>query len=331
MTEEKTMIEAALAAMTHVLDLAPADRVLVLTDQDTLSCGQAFECAAVEHGCDVVSFVLPREKRPLTDLPDGLLPLLEDRTVVINAIVGDHREIPFRLRWIEAIENTGRVRMGHSPGITRDMMTAGPLNVDYGLMAERANRLAELLSDAVSVRVTTALGTDLVMDLTDRRFVTDLKATVKEGANLPCGEIYCCPVETGAHGVLVVDGCYGSAGTVPAPVTMVVQEGKVVDVSCDHEPTAADVQSLLDTDATSCIIAELGIGLNQGARLTDKMLEAEKAHGTAHIAFGSNKGMPGGRNDSATHIDYLFTRPTITAETADGTVRQVLDEGRIAG
>lgn len=330
MPTNDAMVQAALAAMTHVLDLVPDDHVLVLTDHETFDCGQAFAEAAMNVGCRVETFVLPGEKRPLMQLPDGLMTVLEEKTVVINAIVGDAREIPFRLRWIQAIENCGRVRLGHSPGINAEMMTSGPLNVDYQAMNENGDQLGRLLADCQSLRITSEAGTDLVMDVSGRKFVTDLKATVREGANLPCGEIYCCPVETGTSGTLVIDGCFGSSGTVPAPVTIAIDNGRVVDVKCDDRAVTFEVQQLMATDRNSNVIAELGIGLNPGARMTSNMLEAEKAIETAHIAFGSNQGMPGGQNDSSTHIDYLFTRPTIVATLADGSTRTVMTEGNVA-
>ena len=74
-------------------------------------------------------------------MPAEMPALLEDTTVVINAIVGDSREIPFRLQWIHAIEVSGRIRMGHSPGIDEDMMISGPMNVDYGQMLAAAEGL----------------------------------------------------------------------------------------------------------------------------------------------------------------------------------------------
>ncbi len=324
------MTQAALAAMRHVLALKPADRVLVLTDQTTQECGQAFAEAAREHGCEVTVFKLPEENRPLMELPDGLMTALEDKTVVINAIVGDAREIPFRMLWIQAVERCGSVRMGHSPGITAEMMTAGPLNVDYDLMQTNADHLAVLLKDAVSLRITTELGTDLVMDVTGRSFISDLKATVQDGANLPCGEIYCCPLEEGTTGTLVIDGCFGSSGTVAKPVKMVIEDGRVTDVRSADQSLVYEVRQLMGTDATSNIIAELGIGLNPAARMTSNMLEAEKAYETAHIAFGSNQGMPGGKNASKIHVDYLFTRPNISATRADGTTHHVMIEGKPA-
>ncbi len=323
------MIRAAQRAMTHVLDLVPDDRVFVLTDNPTLDCGMAFIQAAEELGCQVSHVVLTDTQTPPREVPADLLARLENRTVVINAIVGDTDWIPFRIQWIEAIEKTGRIRLGHSPGITVEMMNGGSLDVDYAAMNRGAHTLAQRLKGAVTLRITSAMGTDLTLDVTDRPFVNDLKATVEDGANLPCGETYCCPVETGADGVLVVDGCYGAAGLVPHPLTLQVEGGVVTRVECQDRAVQQDVEKLLATDATANVICELGIGLNPGARLTDRMLEAEKAFETAHIAFGGNQGMPGGQNVSTMHIDYLFTRPTIMAVDGQGRETVVLSEGKI--
>lgn len=237
--------------------------------------------------------------------------LLAECDVVVNAIVGDAAEVPFRIEWIHAIEKIGTIRMGHSPGIDEDMMTAGPLNVDYRIMLEASRRLRAGFKGADAVRLTTPAGTNLTLDLRGRWFVDDLKATCEAGANLPCGEVYCAPVETGAEGVLVVDGCFGSHGKVPSPVAIIVQGGRVVDVTGDHPGVVKTINELMDTDQGSRTIAELGIGLNPGARLTGRMLEAEKANHTAHVAFGDNEGLPGGLGRSRMHVDYLVLNPTI--------------------
>ena len=328
--KETTMRKAALAAMEFSLDLKASDRVLVVTDRKTGTCGKAFAAAAEGLGCDTHTYWLPEDARPLQAMPPGLGELLPGRTVVVNAMDGDAREIPFRLEWIRLIDADLNVRLGHSPGIDEDMMLHGPMNIDYGPMGERADHLLAALDGICRLHITSAAGTDLELDITDRPFVSDLKATVEVGVNMPCGEIYCAPVEEGAKGVLVVDGCFGSSGTVSDPVTMTVRAGRVVDVACANADLIAEINGLLDTDEGARTIGELGIGLNPGARLTPRMLEAEKAHETAHIAFGSNEGMPGGRNISQMHIDYLFTRPTIEAFAADGTRRLILDEGKLA-
>ena len=59
------------------------------------------------------------------------------------------------------------------------------------------------------------------------------------------------------------------------------------------------------------------------------MLEDEKAGETAHIAFGNNMDMDGGQNDSKTHRDYLFYKPTIIATYFDGSTREILKDGKV--
>ncbi len=299
MPDLKIMTRAALDAMRQVLDLAAEDVVLVIGDDSAGAC------------------------------PDGMIDLLEDRNVVINAIAGRSDEVPFRLQWLSAVEDLD-LRMGHSPGICDRMMEGGALDVDYAAMREGAKRVIGLFRDADSVHITTAAGTDLTLGLTERRMVSDVHITLTEkGANLPCGEAYCCPVEDRADGVLVIDGCYGCEGNVSVPVTITCRSGQVVDVTSDDPAITARVNELMDTDDGSRTIAELGIGLNPGAGLQGNMLEDEKALRTAHIAFGSNMGMPDGRNQSTMHMDYLFHRPTMTVTREDGSTACVIRDGDI--
>ncbi|MCK9996155.1 MAG: aminopeptidase [Candidatus Krumholzibacteria bacterium] len=327
MNRMETMSGAALDAMIHVLDLVPQDRVLVVTDRATSTCGQAFSEGAKSYGCPVNIYNLPEHNRPLQAMPDEMPALLDDATVVINAIVGDCFEIPFRLQWINVIELCGHVRMGHSPGIDEDMMVSGPMNVDYGRMLAMAKDLMDDFAGAEAVHITTTAGTDMRLDLTNRVFTHDLKSTLEVGANLPCGEIYCAPVETGAEGILVIDGSFGCHRPVSPPVTITINSGQAVDVTGGDDEVVGIINELMDTDSGSRTIAELGIGLNPGARMTERMLEAEKASRTAHIAFGSNEGFPGGLNHSITHLDYLFTRPTMEVFYPDGAVRLVMENG----
>ena len=172
-----------------------------------------------------------------------------------------------------------------------------------------------------------ATGLAVPRSLADRRFVDDLKANAQSGANLPCGEVYCAPVETGADGVVVIDGCFGSHGALASPVVITVVGGQVVAVEGDDDEVVGIINGFMDTDHGSRTIAELGIGLNPGARMTSCMLEAEKAHHTAHVAFGDNEGMPGGLSRSKMHMDYLFLKPTIEALFPGGRSQVVVKEG----
>ncbi|MBK7190222.1 MAG: aminopeptidase [bacterium] len=325
-----TMSAAAARAMQNVLELTAADRVLVLTDEVTQECGEAFAAAASSLGCATRLHRLPSSGRPLAVVPDDLPPLLAEADVVINAIVGDPAEVPFRLKWIGLIEGTGRHRLGHSPGISADMMLGGALDVDYAAMQATALRLLRGLRKAASVRLTTPAGTDLVMDVRNRGFIDDLKARPDAGANLPCGEVYAAPVETGAHGLLVVDGGFAGYGRLAEPVVITVSRGRAVAVEGEDEAAVAAVRGFMATDDGAAGIAELGLGLNPRARLGGHILEAEKAGGTVHVAFGDNDGIAGGQGRSHMHMDYLVLAPTVEVTTRGGVRRVLMRDGQFA-
>ena len=327
MADFQRMVESARRAMLNVLDLQPSDRVLVVQDPLCLRCSAAFFEAARAHGCQATTFLLPGEGRPLERMPDGMADTIEDVDVVINAMSGSSDEVPFRIEWLKLLEERG-LRVGHSPNIHEDMMDGGPMDVDYRLMAERADQIIEALSGARSVRITTPAGSDLSLGIEGRRFVTDVRVSATEkGCNLPCGEVFCAPIEDGANGIVVADGSIGGEGPPPSPVVLHVDAGRVTAAGCADPSWETRITKLLDTDRGARVIAELGIGLNPKARLIGIMLEDEKAYRTAHVAFGSNIGIPGGVNESATHIDYLVHRPTIVASFDNDGERIILDNG----
>jgi leucyl aminopeptidase (aminopeptidase T) len=330
MADLERMIHSARRAMVNVLELRSTDRVLVVQDPECQKCSEAFFEAARAEGCTTTAYVLPDHGRPLKAMPEGMAATVEGQDVVINVMSGSSDEIPFRIEWLTLLEERD-LRVGHSPNIHEDMMDGGPMDVDYGLMVDQAERLIVALDEAVSVQITTPGGTDLTLDLQGRRFVTDVKITETEkGCNLPCGEVYCAPVEDGADGIVVADGSIGGEGPPPSPVTLEVQAGRVTTVRCADPQWQERITQLLDTDTGARTIAELGIGLNPKARLVGIMLEDEKAYRTAHIAFGDNIGFPGGVSKSATHIDYLIHRPTIVARFQDATERTIVEDGDLS-
>ncbi len=316
----RAMIAAAHRAMVHVLSLEPGDRVLIVTDAATRAVGDAFRGAAVDHGCATALWPLAESERPLQAVPRGLAAQLEGATVVINALQARNDEIPFRLDWLHRIGGAGKIRCGHSPGITEAMLESGPLDVDYAGMMAAGERLIAALAGAVSVRLTAPGGTDLVLGVAGRTFLHDCLATAGTPCNLPCGEVYCAPEETRGDGVLVADGSIGAIGQVAAPVRIEVRGGRITGIACADAALLAEVRRLTSLDDEAGVIGELGIGINPAARIVGCMLEDEKAYRTAHVAFGNNDDF-GGRNGSRTHLDFLFHRPVAVATFADGSTR----------
>jgi len=330
MNDFKRMTISAQKAMIHVLNLNKEDIVLVVTDEHTKSEGEAFYTAAIEYGCTAYLYLLPNNIRPLLEIPSELSALIKGKTIMINAFKGFSEETPFRVKWIKQILANRSIRVGHCPGITKSMMIEGPMNIDYTEMVSAANKMISSFNNAKQVHITAPGGTDIILCIEDRGFSTDVQLTDESYfANLPCGEIWCGPVETMGDGIIVCDGSIGDIGKVSKPLKIFIEKGKIIDIESDDQKLIEDIKKLINIDEEAKIIGELGIGLNPGAKLSGNLLEDEKALHTAHIAFGNNEEMEGGQNRSKTHRDFLFYKPTMKVSYKDGSSQTLIRDGEI--
>ena len=328
MGNEGTMMQSARRALEAVMSVCDGERLLVVTDREREPVGRAFLEGGRALGATATIYVLPAAGRPLAAVPDDLLSLLAGHDVAVNAFRGLADETPFRIQLIKR-EMEIVSRLGHCPGITEDMMTAGPMNVDYASMQADARRLLDALTGARAAHLTAPGGTDLRLGIEGRGFQTDVRIDRGSWGNLPAGEVWCGPEETKAHGTLVCDGSIGDLGQVPAPVRLTVADGRIREIECEDRVFADRVRTLTAIDDQAAVVGELGIGLNPGARVTGELLEDEKAFRTAHVAFGNNDSMPGGSNHSRTHRDFLVRLPTLRVLFFDGSERTLIADGRL--
>ncbi|MFW9827429.1 MAG: aminopeptidase, partial [Candidatus Thorarchaeota archaeon] len=286
MTIFQKMINSAQKAMIYVMNLNKKDNVLVITDETTKEVGEAFYSAAIDFGCVSQIYFLSEKNRPILDLPPELNEFVNKYSVIINAFRGIGEETPFRAKWVKKITDTKSIRLGHAPSINKSMLLHGPMNIDYNKMIKNANKMMKSFNNVKSVHIKAPGGTDLILNIEDRPFSTDVQIT-KEPlfANLPCGEIWCGPVETEANGIIVCDGSIGDIGKVKKNLKITVKNGKITNLKCDDITLLKRVEELISIDEEARIIGEFGIGINPGAKLSGTLLEDEKALNTAHIAF----------------------------------------------
>lgn len=311
MNNQDKMFAAALGALEHLFKLSTSDNILVLTDTYSEAIAEAFKKAGEEKGCSVSLYQIDNERRPLQEIPAELEKLLPGKTAVLNIIKSFPEEISFRIKWIHKVEENKLVRMGHMPGITEEIML-NSVNVDFGAMQTTADKLIEKLANAVQLHITTDAGTDILLGVAGRKFIGDIEINPGKMGNIPCGEIYCAPLETEANGIIVFDASIGDIGLLKQPLKVYVTDGRITKYESNDKELEKRIAALTDVDVEARVIGELGIGVNPGARITGNMLEDEKSLGTSHIAFGNNAGfVGGGKNNSKIHRDYLFYRPTI--------------------
>ncbi len=146
--------------------------------------------------------------------------------------------------------------------------------------------------------------------------------------NLPTGEVIVAPVEDSLNGKLVCDMSIGGIGKLKTPVEVVAKNGKVQKLLSKDKNVLSKVKDTFETDDWSDIVGEFAFGINPKARFVDEFLEAEKILGTAHVAFGANTDMPGGKNPSKNHMDLLISKPTVKVTREDGQVITILEKGR---
>lgn len=323
------MVDGAERALKSVLSFDHGQNILVVTDTEKYDVGQAFISGAKRLGGSKIDlYSISQHQRPLEKLPEELKGIFKDYHVVVNAFHGDAKETPFRVELLYD-EIAYDVRVAHAPGITKEMMYKGPMNVNYEEIVHDAMSLMSKFKRAKEIHITTELGTDLVLDIHNRAFSTDVIIDKKSFGNLPAGEIWCAPTETKGHGKVVVDGSIGDIGKLDVPLTLTIEDGVLKDMQCNDCDIIKNLWELVTVDEMASVIGELGIGLNPNARLVGNLLEDEKAGETAHIAFGNNMDMNNGNNNSKTHRDFLFNKPTMVVTYKDGSTKEIIRDGKV--
>ncbi|MEX1172552.1 MAG: aminopeptidase [Chloroflexota bacterium] len=193
-----------------------------------------------------------------------------------------------------------------------DAWRNGAMTADFFAIRTRAERLAALWRVTNEVRVTSPAGTDLRARVTGREpmaWLTGICRNPGEVSALPGGEVSLPPLEGTSNGVVVWERVASDLGALIDPVTIVVRDGRAVEI---HGKEAADrLRTIVATIKDADNIGEIGIGLNPAARIADEITEAKKAFGTVHIALGDSANEYGGLVECEVHLDGMVMEPTI--------------------
>ncbi|HQT94384.1 MAG: hypothetical protein B7Z61_08710 [Acidobacteria bacterium 37-71-11] len=299
---------AALVAVRDCLGIKPHETLLVVTDPTLAALAHVLAAAARPLAREVL--VLEYAERELNGQePPPPAPAAMAAVDAVLAVTGKSVTHTAARRAATAVG----ARVATMPGITEACLVR-TMNADYRAIAERTMRVTELLTRARTAHLTTAAGTDLELPIGDIAAIasTGLIREPGQWGNLPSGEAYLRPEEGKTEGVLVVDGALAGIGTVGDPVRITVRAGLATDVSGGTE-AAAFAAMLEKAGAAARNVAELGVGTNDRAVLTGKILEDEKILGTVHVAFGNNASM-GGSVDIPFHVDGIVLKPTLTLD-----------------
>jgi len=294
--------------------LHAGERVLVVVDEPL-----------VEEGAQLATAVWDAGGKPRLELWAGERPLPAPPAPVREAarsadlcliLVQEPRgdEAGARIALGETV--TGRGGRALLLGFVDGELLRGELSQPAPDLSGRARRLLAQLEGARTVRVRGPAGTDLVLRVDGRPWLTDaLPLEPRQIANFPGGEVYVAPLAGGADGVLVADLTvpYTVEGLLDRPVALRFERGRVTSI--EGGEAARRLHELVQRAGPGAdVIAELGIGLNPAVAPRGHVMLDEKAAGTAHVAIGSNTGPYGGDNEAAIHVDCVFTLAGVEAD-----------------
>jgi aminopeptidase len=135
--------------------------------------------------------------------------------------------------------------------------------------------------------------------------------------NMPDGEVFTSPVETGTNGEIFFAFPSIFQGQEVENVRLRFEDGRVVRA----EATSGGeyLRSLLATDSGASILGEVAFGLNYEIdRFTRDILFDEKIGGTMHVALGGGFDEAGTENKSDLHWDLICDLRTDGEVYADG-------------
>ena len=294
--------------LRQLAQIEPHHRVLVVTDTQTRDIGEIFAVAAGPLAQEVMLMTMEVRRKHGEEPPNAVAAAMAASDVIVQAVVYalTHTEATRR-----ALQKNAQVFVLR--GITEEMMLSDIMNVDFDELRRVTRQVADRLSCAETIRLTSDAGTDLTFSARGRT------ATALAGGTAPgrfggprSGEAALAPVEGSAEGRIVVEHSMDNLGLLDEPIRLDVTAGRVTSIQ--GGVAAEQLQQLLrQSDANATNLAEFAIGTNPNARLTGNLATDKKVRGSAHIAVGDNLSL-GGAVASDVHLDGMILKPTVKVD-----------------
>jgi leucyl aminopeptidase (aminopeptidase T) len=298
--------QAATRLLEGSMGLSEGESCLVVCDSDRKDLGTAVFEAALQITSRAGLNIIPPpglegwQSDTLTHLEEDM----QGKDVILLLTSRSLSHTDARRR---AVRNGAR--LASMPGITQETLIRAA-QADYQKITKRSRRLSDVFSKAETVRVQTALGTDITFSISGMKGHVDGGLYTRKGTwgNIPAGEASVGPKEGTAEGGIVIDWSMSTIGRLIEPLHMIVEKGRAVDIKGEQSDML--MERLKPFGHSAFTVAELGLGTNDCAQLCGLTLEDEKFLGTAHLALGNNISF-GGTTSVPIHLDGVLTRPSV--------------------
>ena len=221
--------------------------------------------------------------------------------------------------WGQAMEEAARL---YSVGaMDRAAFVRCVGQVDHARLAELGDALYQILRGARRVRLETGAGTSIRFRMNTGsllgRIMSRLRLTAMSqvwrptgtlkpggGATFLGGQLSFLPIPHTIHGRAVIDGYLwppDGIGCLEEPIVLEIERGQVVEIGGDTI-TSGLLRNWLSGKEKA--VEHFCIGFNPGARLSNNLVEAERAFGHINIGFGAYP----------YHTDGVIGKPRLTID-----------------
>lgn len=308
----------------RLLAVKPGEQVAIVCDpQSEMMMVYALAGVIETIGGEYTIMMMPTRG---TNRKNDLTPVIENGLAAADCLIGLTRAsgAPTYAASVKALYDAKKIRTISM--VMRDLenFISGGALTDYDALYEDGKRLAEIWEKMEHIHVTSPAGTDIKASIAGEKVIIECGFATEPGleAAFSDGEVSQMPRTHTAQGVIVVDGPIAHINQPDSPITLKVENGRVVSVSGECRQ-ADELRHIIETVENADNIAEIGIGLNPDCMRNGDFEEEKKARGNVHIAIGDNI-FYGGDIRSPVHMDMVIYQPTVVM---DG--QRVVDQGRV--
>jgi aminopeptidase len=310
-TYAEDLVPGARNAIRTCLRVKPSERVAIVTDNETEEIGASLADQVREVGAAIEVHVMEDYgPRPMLTLPPQIEAALERADVSIYAGQPKQGELAFR-RALTGIIDRRQIRHAHMVSISHRIMVEA-MRANFDDVDAISTRLLERALKAKKILATSPGGSrvEATFDPSIKWLKTSGIISTSKWGNLPGGEVLTAPARV--DGVYVADGVVGDylcaryGDLKDNPLTVTIENSRIMDVQCKRQDLVADFLAYTATDENSNRVGEFAMGTNIALHdVIGNILQDEKIP-TLHVAFGhpysEHTGAPW---RSTTHIDIV--------------------------
>lgn len=267
------------------LNLKPKENLLVLTDTNKIDIAEMFALVGQEMDAEVVMVIMTPRTRHGEELPRIVAEAMKAADAIIAPTTFSVNHSSAR----KAASDAG-ARLIFMSDACEEVFLDGSLEIDYYAQREIILNVGAILEKAKHIRITSALGSDITMDVTGRHAVPQTGICHEPGSISPppCIEVAIAPLEETTSGVMYIDGAIVPGGVCQQPIKIGFEKGRIVSIEGGQE--AEKLRSILESfnDPNIYCAVEMGMGMNPKAKIGQGgPLEDEAEFGTMHIGIGN--------------------------------------------